>query len=61
MDGRIIGDATARDKAVRELEQSILQRERSEMSPDELEQIELLELHRKEVDARRKAKRGKSK
>ncbi len=60
MDGRIVGDATARDKAVRGLEEKIQQRARSEMTPDELEQIELLELHMKEVAARRKTRKDQT-
>lgn len=60
MDGRIVGDATARDKAVRELEERILQRARSEMTPDELEQIELLEKHMKEVAASRQAQKDQT-
>lgn len=60
MDGRIVGGATARDKAVRELEEKILQRARSEMTPNELEQIELLEQHMKEVAARRQARKDQT-
>ncbi len=52
-DGRVVGDRSARDKAVREMEEKILQRARSEMTADELEQLELLEEHMKEVAARR--------
>ena len=54
-DGRVVGDRSARDKAVRELEEAILQRARSEMTADELEQLELLEDHAKAVAARRQS------
>ena len=54
-DGRVVGDRSARDKAVRELEEAILQRARSEMTADELEQLELLEEHTKAVAARRQS------
>ncbi len=56
LDGRVVGDKSARDKAVRELEEKILQRARSEMTADELEQLELLEEHMKEVAARRQGR-----
>ena len=54
-DGRVVGDRSARDKAVRELEEAILQRARSEMTADELEQLELLEEHAKAVAARQQS------
>ena len=54
-DGRVVGDRSARDKAVRELEEAILQRARSEMTADELEQLELLEEHTKAAAARRQS------
>ena len=54
-DGRVVGDRSARDKAVRELEDKILQRARSEMTADELEQLELLEEHTKAAAARRQS------
>ena len=54
-DGRVVGDRSARDKAVREMEEAILQRARSEMTADELEQLELLEEHTKAVAARRQS------
>ena len=60
LDGRVVGDRSARDKAVRELEEKILQRARSEMTPDELEQLELLELHMKEVAARRQVRKDQT-
>jgi len=60
LDGRVVGDRSARDKAVRELEEKILQRVRSEMTPDELEQLELLELHMKEVAARRQGRKNQT-
>ena len=59
-DGRVVGDRSPRDKAVRELEEKILQRARSEMTPDEVEQIELLELHMKEVAARRQGRKNQT-
>jgi len=60
LDGRVVGDRSARDKAVREMEEKILQRARSEMTPDELEQIELLELHAKEVAARQQVRKDQA-
>ena len=59
-DGRVVGDRSARDKAVRELEDKILQRARSEMTADELEQLDLLEEHTKAVAARRKSRKDQT-
>ncbi len=59
-DGRVVGDRSARDKAVRELEENILQRARSEMTADELEQIELLEEHTKAVAAKRQSRKDRT-
>ena len=53
MDGRVVGDRNARDKAVRELEERLLQKARSEMPAYELEQLELLQEHLEEVASRR--------
>lgn len=58
MDGRVVGDRSARDKAVRELEEGLLQKARSEMPAYELEQLELLQEHLKEVASRRQRRRG---
>lgn len=51
LDGRKIGTQglTPRDKEIRKLEDAILAKARSEMTPDELEQLELLEEHEKAV------------
>jgi hypothetical protein len=59
MDGAMIGTQglTPRDKEIRAMEEAILQRARSEMTPEELEQLELLEEHEKAVRENRK-KRG---
>ena len=59
-DGRVVGDRSARDKAVRELEDKILQRARSEMTADELEQLDLLEEHTKAVAARRQSRKDQT-
>jgi len=49
LDGRKIGTQglTPRDKEIRKMEDAILAKARSEMTPDELEQLELLEEHEK--------------
>ena len=60
LDGRVVGDRSARDKAVRELEEKILQRARSEMTPDELKQLEWHEEHLKEVAARRQGRKDRT-
>lgn len=60
LDGRVVGDRTSRDKAVRQLEEQILQRVKSEMTPYELEQIALLEEHLKAVAARRNGRKGQT-
>ena len=59
LDGEMIGTQglTPRDKEIREMEEAIQQRARSEMTPEELEQLELLEEHEKAVRENRK-KRG---
>lgn len=51
LDGRKIGTQglTPRDKEIRKMEDAILAKARSEMTPDELEQLELLEEHEKAV------------
>jgi len=56
MDGAMIGTQglTPRDKEIRAMEEAILQRARSEMTPEELEQLELLEEHEKAVRENRK-------
>lgn len=59
-DGRVVGDRSPRDKAVRELEEKILQRARSEMTPDELKQLEWHEEHLKEVAARRQGRKDRT-
>lgn len=58
LDGQVVGHQSKRDREMWEMEQQILQRARSEMSPEELEQIELLEEHEKAVRENRK-KRGR--
>jgi hypothetical protein len=60
MDGRVVGDKNARDKAVRELEEKILRRARSEMTAEELEQLELLEEHLKAIASRRKGRKDQT-
>lgn len=60
MDGRVVGDRSARDKAVRELEEGLLQKARSEMPAWELEQRELLEEHLKAVAAKRRHQRDRT-
>jgi hypothetical protein len=47
IDGQAVGYQSKRDKEVWEMEQQILGRIRSEMTPDELEQLELAEEHEK--------------
>lgn len=58
MDGRFVGDRNARDKAVRELEEGLLQKARSAMSAHELNQLELLEEHLKAVASRWRSRRA---
>lgn len=60
MDGRVVGDRNARDKAVRELEEGLVQRARSEMPAYELEQLELLEAHLKAVAVKRQRQRDRT-
>jgi hypothetical protein len=47
MDGPVVGATSARDKSVNALEEAILKRARSEMTPYDLGQLELLEEHMK--------------
>jgi hypothetical protein len=60
MDGRVVGDRSARDKAVRELEEELRQRAKSEMTVDELEQLVLLEEHLKAVASKRQNRKGRT-
>jgi len=59
MDGGMIGvqGLRPRDREIKAMEDAIMQKIRSEMTPDELEQLELLEEHEKAVRENRK-KRG---
>jgi hypothetical protein len=45
VDGQVVGHQSKRDREVWEMEQQILGRIRSEMTPEELEQLELAEEH----------------
>jgi hypothetical protein len=47
VDGQVVGHQSKRDREVWEMEQQILGRIRSEMTPDELEQLELAEEYEK--------------
>ncbi len=47
IDGQVVGHQSKRDREVWEMEQQILGRIRSEMTPEELEQLELVEEHEK--------------
>jgi hypothetical protein len=47
VDGQVVGHQSKRDREVWEMEQQILGRIRSEMTPEELEQLELAEEHEK--------------
>jgi hypothetical protein len=47
IDGQVVGYQSKRDREVWEMEQQILGRIRSEMTPEELEQLELVEEHEK--------------
>ena len=47
VDGQVVGYQSKRDREVWEMEQQILGRIRSEMTPEELEQLELAEEHEK--------------
>ena len=47
VDGQVVGHQSKRDREVLEMEQQILERIRSEMTPEELEQLELVEEHEK--------------
>lgn len=58
MDGQIVGSQSSRDKAVWEMESQILGVAKNDMSPEEREQMELLEEHEKLV--REKTKRRRS-
>jgi len=44
-DGKVVGHYNQRDRAVWELENKLRERQKAEMSAEELEQIELLEAH----------------
>lgn len=56
-DGQVVGDRNARDKAVRELEEELRRRARSEAPAHELQQLELLEAHLKAVASSRKGRK----
>ena len=58
VDGQVVGHQNERDREVWEMEQQILGRIRSEMTTEELEQLELLREHEKAVLENRK-KRGR--
>ena len=47
VDGQVVGHTNQRDRDVWEMERELLKQARSEMSPEELEQIELLEQYEK--------------
>ncbi len=47
LDGQVVGHQNKRDREVWEMEQQILQRARSEMTAEELEQVELAEEYEK--------------
>ena len=47
VDGQVVGHQSKRDREIWEIEQRILGRIRSEMTQEELEQIELAEVHEK--------------
>lgn len=52
LDGQVVGHMSRRDREVWEMEEQILQRARSQMTPEELEQLELLEEYEKAVKER---------
>jgi hypothetical protein len=54
VDGQTVGHQNKRDREVWEAEQKILGRIRSEMTPEELEQLELAEEHEKALSEKRK-------
>ena len=54
VDGQVVGHQSKRDREVWEMEQQILGRIRSEMTPEELEQLELAEEHEKALRERGK-------
>jgi len=54
MDGQKVWHQNRRDREIWEMEQQIQQKARSEMTPDELEQIEIWEEHEKALKERRK-------
>jgi hypothetical protein len=56
LDRRVVGDKSARDIAVWELEEKILQRVKSAMTAGELAELAWYEEHLKEVAARRKGR-----
>ncbi len=47
VDGQVVGHTNQGDRDVWEMERELLKQARSEMSPEELEQIELLEQYEK--------------
>jgi hypothetical protein len=54
IDGQVVGYQSKRDREVWEMEQQILGRIRSEMTPEELKQLELVEEHEKALRERSK-------
>ena len=54
VDGQVVGHTNQRDRDVWEMELELLKQARSEMSPEELEQIELLEQYEKALAKKRK-------
>lgn len=57
LDGQVVGHQNKRDREVWEMEQQILQRARSEMTTEELEQVELAEEYEKAVAEKLKKQR----
>jgi DNA-binding NtrC family response regulator len=47
VDGKVVGHTNLRDRDVWEMERELLKQAISEMSPEELEQIEMLEQYEK--------------
>ncbi len=54
MDGQRVWHQSKRDREIWEMERQIQQKARSEMTPDELEQLEIWEEHEKALKERRK-------
>lgn len=57
LDGQVVGHQNKRDREVWEMEQQILQRARSEITTEELEQVELAEEYEKAVAEKLKKQR----